>query len=1055
MNIEQEEKTTVLLLIVQSVFLGTFYGAFDIGAHALFLDRFPAQMIPKAFVVSGFAGILMTSVYSWFQARMKFALFTLANLFFIAAVSFLLWMGFFFTGGDRHVFIIFVMMGPLNIIALLGFWGTVSRMFTLRQGKRLFGLIDTGQIFGIILASYAIPFLLSLQIGTRDLLLISAISILAALVFQWILTRKFELEKGSKQEEESGEKTGLFSLLKNPYVLNMSVFVGLSVMAAFFIHYSFLAVTKENYPENVDLAAFLGYFNGTLMVFSILIKTFVFSKLLKTYGLKLALVLSPILLFMFTVFAVLVGQLGGYTAAAASFTFFFLLISVSKLFSKALHDSIEAPSFKILYQSLNINIRYHVQARVDGTINEISALFSGLMLTGLGAIVFINLLHFSYFLLIILLAWSIAAFGLYRSYKRSLNESLARYKKSGELVEESRKREEPHAADQKGSPRELINTVTLYEIAFPEKLRDYIRDVLKKASGRMGKFLLNKIGEHELFTMKEALDQWVDDNPDEEIKTLAGDLSSRFDEVLSANYSFEQLEDGMKSQDPEKRKLTAVYIGFHPSAEYTPLVNILLRDHDITVRRSAIGAAGAVKSGEHGPVLVELLSGPLYREASGALVRMGAASLEGLSQAFYRTGVEEKTLVRIMRILPGIEDPGARALLMTHIDHYSADVSRQAVASLREMNYQAEAGEVPKMIERIKSHIGVIAWDFSASYSLEQNAGFDHLHKAFRDELAADFDLLYQMLSIAYDPRSIHHIRKNIETGTSESIGFAIELLDLFIAEDLKTVLFAVLEDATLPEKIRQLQQYYPVNPVDIRELLLSLINRNPNLVSSFTRACAVYYLNMLEDYQANDDLVAQLFNPDPMLRQVAGIRLKEMDPEKYASALRRLPEEWQHEMRAWAEDKADTNGELILEKVFYLLKNAYFSDLHGEVLARMARELYTIEMKPRDELKLSPDSSAGRLCFFVTGEVNVFLGEQLLEKPGKGDMIGFLPLQYTGEQSVTLRALKKSILYYLDSRILDELMYDHPDLARAIYDWMNESGQEKSEKGRRHAKAV
>ena len=46
------------------------------------------------------------------------------------------------------------MMGPLNIIGLVGFWGTASRIFTLRQGKRLFGIIDGGQVIGIIIASY-------------------------------------------------------------------------------------------------------------------------------------------------------------------------------------------------------------------------------------------------------------------------------------------------------------------------------------------------------------------------------------------------------------------------------------------------------------------------------------------------------------------------------------------------------------------------------------------------------------------------------------------------------------------------------------------------------------------------------------------------------------------------------------------------------------------------------------------------------------------------------------------------------------------------------------
>ncbi len=35
---------------------------------------------------------------------------------------------------------------------MLGFWGTAGRYFTLREGKRLFGVIDTGAVVGMILA---------------------------------------------------------------------------------------------------------------------------------------------------------------------------------------------------------------------------------------------------------------------------------------------------------------------------------------------------------------------------------------------------------------------------------------------------------------------------------------------------------------------------------------------------------------------------------------------------------------------------------------------------------------------------------------------------------------------------------------------------------------------------------------------------------------------------------------------------------------------------------------------------------------------------------------
>ncbi|HCC29011.1 MAG TPA: hypothetical protein DEQ03_02975, partial [Marinilabiliales bacterium] len=73
LNIEATEITPVLLLITQSIFLGIFYGTFDIGAHTLFLKTFPESMIPKAYIISGIVGILMTSTFSKFQSKIKFS----------------------------------------------------------------------------------------------------------------------------------------------------------------------------------------------------------------------------------------------------------------------------------------------------------------------------------------------------------------------------------------------------------------------------------------------------------------------------------------------------------------------------------------------------------------------------------------------------------------------------------------------------------------------------------------------------------------------------------------------------------------------------------------------------------------------------------------------------------------------------------------------------------------------------------------------------------------------------------------------------------------------
>jgi len=436
LNVEKDEQSQVGLLLFQSLFLGFFYGTLDIGAHALFLSEYTEEMLPMAFLISGFVGIILTTIYTRLQSAIKFSGLSIGNLFFVALAMSLLWAGFRFFSLSVWVFVVFVMMGPLNIIAMIGFGGTTSRLFTLRQGKRLFGLVDAGQILGIIISSYAIPFILSMNVTTIDLLLISSISISIAFLLQIVMANRFSLNRVAESVKDSVKETlesksRFWDIFRQKYTLVMAVFVALSVAVAFLVHYSFIAVVNIQYPENTELAKFLGYFMGTLTVFTLLIKTLVYSRLMKMYGLRLSLVISPLLIALFTVASVIIGSLLGYTAASASFGLFFLLVSLTKLFAKALKDSVEAPSFKILYLSLDEKIRYDMQARIDGTINEISAVMSGGIMVGLASIAFIKLIHFNYVLVLFVAAWIYFAFRLYKYYQQSLNDSLAGLKEIG------------------------------------------------------------------------------------------------------------------------------------------------------------------------------------------------------------------------------------------------------------------------------------------------------------------------------------------------------------------------------------------------------------------------------------------------------------------------------------------------------------------------------------------------------------------------------------------------------------------------------------------------
>jgi len=384
LGIESGEESMVSMLLTQSVFLGIFFGAFDISAHSLFLSIFDEKMMARGYVVSGVAGIILTALYTGLQTRMKFRNFATLNLAFVTALSLLLWMTLILSPAKWVIFLVFIMLGPLNILAALGFWGTAGRLFTLRQGKRLFGLVDAGLVVGIIISCYTIPVLLAFNFESHNILLISALSVMTASIIQIFIGSKFTFVTGKEEQNpaKAEKKRSVLQVFReDKYTRVMGLFVALSVLTAFFVQYSFMAVTREQYPAEEDMARFLGIFTGSMMIFTLLVKLLVFSYLIRNYGLRTCLAISPILVAVFTTIAIIIGMTMGYTPEATSgFLIFFLLLALSRLFSKSLKDSIESPSFKVIYQTIDEKIRYEIQSGMDGTVNEIAALSSGLIL---------------------------------------------------------------------------------------------------------------------------------------------------------------------------------------------------------------------------------------------------------------------------------------------------------------------------------------------------------------------------------------------------------------------------------------------------------------------------------------------------------------------------------------------------------------------------------------------------------------------------------------------------------------------------------------------------
>jgi len=1001
LGIEPEEELLVSMLLIQSVFLGIFFGAFDISAHSLFLSIFDEKVMAKAYVVSGLTGIILTGTYTWLQARMRFRIFATSNLLFITLFTFLLWVALLIYPTKEVIFGVFVMFGPLNIMAMLSFWGTTGRLFTLRQGKRLFGLADAGLVIGIIVSCYAIPLLLSFSFKSHNILLISTLSVLSASIIQILIGRKFTFSVAETPKTE--KKPGLSIFREDSYIRIMGLFIALSVMTAFFVQYSFMAVTRLQYPLEEDMARFLGLFTGSMMIFTLLIKLLVFSYLIRNYGLRTCLALSPVIIAGLTAIAIGIGLTMGYTPASLSgFVIFFLILAMSRLFSKSLKDSIESPSFKVVYQTVDEKIRYEVQSGIDGTINEISALFSGLLLAGLGALSFIKLIHFSGVLFLIITAWILVAFRLYTEYRKTIRRSLEVVDSDAATIV-NRERFEALSSRSSGTALLRNNYFSLVngDLSIIEKSRNQwlFRNITDEAERKQDLSILPAL-------KKIAADGGID----ETLRHRAVEVMDQMKVTRGDPGKLKKLHDIVP--DEEKIVMARKTLSDSRLPQTTEILR-LLRDNNTESKRLAIYMIGKFRLADMIPEVCDCLGvSGIEKDAMMVLESFGELANDSLYRLFLSSSGNISVSKTIIRLLGKSGDKGSTDFLLARLWSNSRRIKELAAEQLVTGNYRADEAAKDRLNQLISEIIGMVTWNISSQSTLAATEN-KVLSGAIIKETASWLSFLFNILSIAYEKSSVEKIRANIENGTVASVNYALEMIDIVIDESIKPKLISLIDSVPDEEKLKNLQQFYPVVLPGYEQLVEDILNRDYNVVSIWTKASALRTLQGIPSESLEESVAALLFSPEKILREESALLISRTGSNLFEKVSSRLTEEQLDDAQKIISGKCDKN-EMQFEKTVFL--SNFFPGIPEDDLLFIAESLM-----PSDQMEPSIRGSAGN---YIIWTLDTEIG------------ISATPVIYYGQPGISGygRPGKSIIKYMLPLSEIDKFCIRFPERAFGIY---------------------
>ena len=950
LNIRKGEEVSILLLLIYSFFIGAAIAFFVASSTSIFLMKFEKDMLPYAYIAGGLMVYILGHFYSNIQKKYEFSkILTFLISFLLLSVAFITF-SYIFSGNKWTSFLLFIWIRVFVFINGVSFWAIASKIYDLRQGKRLFGLISTGEVISSVLGFFSIPLLLK-YITTDDLLYFPIIALVICLFIMFIIVKKFNIQLAIKIAPKTiikSTKNKLSDFLKNKYFLYVFLLALFPIFGLIFIDYIFNSQAKVEFPEKNVLTGFLGIFFGISAVIELILKIFVSGRLISKYGIKLGLTTLPIILIFCFILASVSGTLYGTTAM------FFSFIVLARLFIRIVRTSINDPAFQILFQPLVPEERLAFQSKIEGGPKAMGNVFAGVLLLILTALGTLSLTHLSYIFIIILIFWTQSGFKMYREYRNTLKNILEKHKDKRQAKKQDKIKQDILSEQLAENDTEnFIFTNNLLEKIAPAQIDVLIQNLLHKSTPEIKKEIIKLLKTKKLVISLKDIDDYILNSESEIQKKLLEEIQNILEEI--DDIPLEKMLELSKSESPKEREYAAKLLGQSGRYNAFKILIDLLHDEESSVVKEALIASGKIKRFELWSYIIDNLSSSTYNNTAVSAIKMiGAPILKDLEIYFYKMGNNTQIQIQIVRLITRIGGEKAIELLKDKINFLDKDVRHEILLSLSKLEYDATIQEIPFIKQAIEEEISFTVWTMAALIDIGENDEYISLRKTLEFELAKKKKNVFLLISLLYDSKTIEHILENIESGDSDSIIYALELTDMTVSEDIKEMLIPLIDDLTINECVNNFDILFPQEKLSVLERLKDIINKDYAKVNKWTKACAIELLNNFDNKHTSEILSANIINSDFTIMETSAYTLNNVNPEKYLDIIVNFNKSDLNRLKPITDKLKKTKKEdflLITDKVKLLKQTNLFKDIAEEHLAELAVCFNEIVLETKESL--------------------------------------------------------------------------------------------------------
>ncbi|HEY3429835.1 MAG TPA: HEAT repeat domain-containing protein, partial [Cyclobacteriaceae bacterium] len=555
---------------------------------------------------------------------------------------------------------------------------------------------------------------------TTDYLMVCCVSMLVVGGLLFLISNRFTLSKNDPSEfdERVREETTMKRTFSDKYILTMSMLLVVSMTAFVFNQYQFQQLVSVQYPNQRELTDFNAFFMAAVYGLSLFMQTFINNRIIGTYGLRVSLLMLPFVLAVFSTGSVIAGFGFGYDKSSSTFIYFFLFAAMSRLFNWTLRDSLETPVFKLFFIPLDNRLRFNIQSKVEGFVNESSRFIAGLLIFLLAFIPFFKIIHLSIVLVILAVVYYFVVNRLYGGYRGKIRLKLENTDNQQDKLEKgfaqvTKKLEGMLSVPQSGK---AVFSYKLLEKINASQMSAWVNSLIKNEEETVHHYAQEKLNEIKGLSVS---DKYVISMDRNRVDGTEKNMLSKNDLQLiiqnDGDITKTRIQRLSRSTNPDDRHYAAELL-LHTSAdECVSFLVELLNDTEPKVRNTAIRSAVKKWNSEVIIALIENLGNPIYsNQAMNSLMLIGSKALPLLDNAFYRSSQSTQVMLRVVQVIGKIGGQRAKDILWNKIDYPNKVVVSQVLLSLGECGFKAGVSQITRIKYAIEADIADIRWNLSA-----------------------------------------------------------------------------------------------------------------------------------------------------------------------------------------------------------------------------------------------------------------------------------------------------------------------------------------------------